>query len=145
MGELIRRSARPKAFVQATSPFLMQDTTAPGTLLLAKSAGIRSFSASAKESSEPTSAVPPEASLRGDKKARLEIAYRVCDASQILVHNKSALRFFRGRKQKVSLSKTWLTNDDGIIVCAKNLCEIIGPTNRSNINQRSASYWKQRK
>jgi hypothetical protein len=51
MGAPVFKFATPKAFVQTTSPFVMQDTTAPGTWYSASKAGIRSSSARAKASS----------------------------------------------------------------------------------------------
>ena len=51
MGAPVFRFALPNAFVQATSPFLMQDTTAPGTRYFASRPGMRSSSARPKVSS----------------------------------------------------------------------------------------------
>src|SRR5881394_3055179 len=48
MGAPVFGVARPNAFVHATSPLVMQDTTAPGTRYFARRPGIRSSSARAK-------------------------------------------------------------------------------------------------
>src|SRR6266511_6367207 len=53
MGAPVFRFARPNAFVQATSPLVIEDTTAPGTRYFARRSGMRSSSARAKGSSGP--------------------------------------------------------------------------------------------
>src|SRR6185436_18145855 len=66
MGAPVFRFARPNAFVQATSPLVMQDTTEPGTRYFARSAGMRSSRTCANGSSGPVAAGrgTPEANIK---------------------------------------------------------------------------------
>ena len=67
IGARVFRLARPNALVQTTSPFRMQETTAPGVRYRCNRAGIRSSKATANGSAERASPLLPARMAAGSE------------------------------------------------------------------------------